>query len=170
MKKALIAMILLILTFALCSCSPMDSIARSPNQAAATAFTPIGTVEPFSLDQIKSLSSATLRYTCIAADDTTGSYEQTITEPESLQTIETLFSQAEQLAPMYDCLFENAALTLTMEDGSQLDFQLAADSCTLFAIGEYQYDFMPIEYRNSDGDRPHNNLIYDLFPKIPKNN
>lgn len=90
-----------------------------------------------------------------------------LTDPEKLASLEMLLSDAEK-SFWSKCPFGNCQLVLTTAAGEEIVLAMACDSCTAFYVNGCFYDYMPVEYRNSDGDHPHNDILYDLFGITPE--
>lgn len=85
-----------------------------------------------------------------------------LTDREKLAAIENLFTNAEK-SFWSKCPFGNCQMALTTATGEKIVLALACDSCTAFYVDGCFYDYMPAEYRGSDGDHPHNDILFDLF-------
>ena len=90
-----------------------------------------------------------------------------LTAPEKLEALEKLLSGAEKTF-WSKCPFGNCQLVLTTALGQEIVLAMACDSCTAFYVDGCFYDYMPAEYRGSDGDHPHNDIFFDLFGISPE--
>lgn len=85
-----------------------------------------------------------------------------LTDPEKLAGLEKMLSGAEK-SFWSQCPFGQCALVLTTGSGEQIRLAMACDSCTVFYANGCFYNYMPEEYRGSDGEHPCNNIFFDLF-------
>ena len=117
-------------------------------------------ISPFDASSIRNIVSAEITAGPLYAGQPMDSI--TLTDPEKLRTLENMLSGAEK-SFWSKCPFGQCALVLTTEGGHEIRLAMACDSCTVFYADGCFYDYMPPEYRDSDGDHPHNNLFFDLF-------
>ncbi|MDE6915979.1 MAG: hypothetical protein K2P39_04180 [Lachnospiraceae bacterium] len=117
---------------------------------------------PFDITQIKEVTSAKLEMQNLF----TG-YErrsQTITDPETLRTLEDLFCNAAYIYGGAACGNEGACLELTLADGRTVRLSMSADSCTNYGINGVYYDYRPAEHRK-DGSWQSSDF-YQYFDQI----
>ncbi len=76
---------------------------------------------------------------------------QTITDQETLQILEELFSNAAYIYGGAECGNQSACLELTLADGQTVKLSIAIDSCTNCSINGVYYDYRPLENRKKGG-------------------
>lgn len=82
---------------------------------------------------------------------------------DRLKKAAKLISEAEEMETGAGCPFYGEAmLTLATGQGQEITLELAADSCTIYKLGERYFNYMPPEHRNRP-EHPDNSLLFDLF-------
>lgn len=114
--------------------------------------------EPIPPSRIKQLTSATLSYRDTEKHSMT---EQTITDKNTLSTLETILSEATYLRGGSACPFGDAVLTLRLKDGGELKLTWACDDCRIFRINGVYYKYID-EFLSTSPDG-----IRAFFDKIP---
>lgn len=118
----------------------------------------------FSPDQLKTLKSATLiwRDGEYLEQYPVSNFVDTLKDEKKLEQIAALLSDAEESEPT-SCLFKShARLLLHTGEDKLIELELAADSCTIFRIGEKYYNYLYEKFRNMP-DAPDNSILYDQF-------
>lgn len=162
----------------LAGCAPKEAAESTPDVAEGQEAGQVGTMQHFTPSQIQGVKSARLVYEALpmqAADENTGmasgisgTFSQTVTDEDTLAEIEGLLSKAVTTQPPHDCPFNNAALTLTLADGLEVELALAADSCTIYRVNGQYYEYLPESYREMIIDYPDNSILYGCFNEIPR--
>lgn len=123
--------------------------------------------EPFDITNIKNIVSAKLEVQNMFTDYKLCS--QTITNQETLQILEDLFSSADYIYGGAECGNQGACLELILADGKTVKLSMAIDSCTNCGINGVYYDYRPVENRKKGGWYSTNFFQYfdELLPFLP---
>ncbi|MDE5779260.1 MAG: M56 family metallopeptidase [Lachnospiraceae bacterium] len=122
--------------------------------------------EPADVTKWTDIKAATLDYN----DKNTGvSGSQTITDPDTLQTLEKWFSEAEPMLAGSGCPFNVAKLTFTFDNGETASMMIAQDSCPIFQVNGVFYDYRPSELQGiiSDDSTFTSDSLKEIFDGIP---
>lgn len=107
-----------------------------------------GIADPVKPEDIMQIESVTLHW----------GGEQTITDTERLECIESLLSNSRELGYMGACPFDSL-LTMEFANGKTLIVAMSNDSCGTWMSNGACYSFYPLDSSDNDGNRP----FYDLF-------
>lgn len=83
-------------------------------------------------------------------------------DPDSLSTLSALLTHVEDKGgAMAGCPF-TATLTLCLSDGTQVDLQLATDSCCIYRVNDRDYAYARHLWNEDEGS-PENTVLFDIF-------
>lgn len=118
----------------------------------------VGEDEPVTPSEIRQIISAKLSYRGKTEND---SVTQTITNQNTLDTLEQILSEATEFRGGITCPFGDAVLTLYLAGGKEMELTWACDGCRIFRLNGVYYGYID-EFLSTSPDG-----IRGFFDKIP---